>query len=73
MSKPPAPPAAGKTSTITEGRRAPRSPNEHDESSDSQTGGPSDIGRQAKEDVDAGKRQTDRGEATDAAYRRQKS
>jgi len=65
------------TSVAKDGARAPRLPHERDESSDSAA----DVGRdqasgvmrQAKADVDSGKQPTDRSEATDAAYKRQKS
>ncbi len=62
----------GNTTAAKDGEKAPRLPHEHDESSDSGTGAPSDVMRQAKEDLDSGKQPTDRGEATDEAYRRQK-
>ncbi len=62
----------GRTTVAKDGERAPRLPHEHDESSDSGTSEPRDVMRQAKEDLDSGKQPTDRGEATDAAYQRQK-
>ena len=65
-------PKTGRTTVAKDGERSPRLPNEHDESSDSGTGAPRDVMRRAKEDLDSGKQPTDRGEATDAAYRRQK-
>jgi hypothetical protein len=52
------------------GRPAPRLPHERDESSDSGTGAPSEVMRRAHDDVASGKTGTDKGEATDAAYRR---
>jgi hypothetical protein len=52
------------------GESAPRMPHERDESSDSGTGAPSDVGRRAHDDVESGKSGTDKGEATDAVYRR---
>ena len=61
------------TRTTSEGEPVPRLPHERDESSDSGTSEPRDVMRQAKEDLDSGKVQTDRGEATDAAYQRQKT
>jgi hypothetical protein len=54
-----------------DGRSAPRLPHERDESSDSGTGAPSELMRRAGEDVAAGKRPTDKSEATDATYGRQ--
>ncbi len=65
----------GKTSDTTvakDGDGSPRLPHEHDESSDSGKSEPREVIRQAKKDLDSGKQQTDRGEATDAAYQRQK-
>ncbi len=68
----PEPSKTSHTHSSRDGEKAPRLPHERDESSDSGTGAPSDVMRQAKEDVDSGKRPTDRSEATDAAYQRQK-
>lgn len=65
-------PNIGRTAVAQDGEQAPRLPHEHDESSDSGTSAPRDVMRQAKEDLDSGKQATDRGEATDAAYQRQK-
>ncbi len=69
----PHPSKTSRTTVAQDGEKVPRLPHEHDESSDSGTGAPRDVMRQAKKDLDSGKRPTDRGEATDAAYRRQKS
>ena len=63
----------GKTNSAVQGEEAPRQPHERDESSDSGTSEPRDVIRQAKADLDEGKRQTDRGEATDATYQKQKT
>ncbi len=63
---------AGRTSAAKDGEKSPRLPHERDESSDSGTSEPRDVIRQAKADLDSGKQATDRGEATDAAYQRQK-
>jgi hypothetical protein len=52
------------------GESAPRAPHERDESSDSGTGVPSDVVRKGHDDVVAGRTGTDKGEATDALYRR---
>ena len=60
----------GKTSPNVAGRPAPRLPHERDESSDSGVGAPSDLMRRAHDDATSGKRGTDKGEATDAVYRR---
>lgn len=57
-----------KTVPDVAGRPAPRMPHERDESSDSGTGAPSEVMRRAHDDVESGKRGTDKGEATDAAY-----
>ena len=60
----------GKTLPNVAGRPAPRMPHERDESSDSGVGAPSDVMRRAHDDAVAGKGGTDKGEATDAVYRR---
>jgi len=79
-----APPAPSPTPTATDaarptrrgttanvaGRPAPRVPHERDESTDSGIGAPSDVMRRAHDDVASGKTGTDKGEATDAVYRR---
>ena len=62
--------ARSKTLPDVAGRPAPRLPHERDESSDSGVGAPSDVMRRAHDDVAAGKTGTDKGEATDAVYRR---
>ena len=51
---------------------APRLPHEHDESSDSQEsqgGEPTEVGKQAHEDVERGLVDTDRAPVTDRVYR----
>jgi hypothetical protein len=58
------------TRANVEGRTAPRAPHERDESSDSGTGAPSDLMKKGHDDVVGGKTGTDKGEATDAVYRR---
>ena len=58
------------TRASVDGESAPRAPHERDESSDSGTGAPSELMQQAHDDVVAGKTGTDKGEATDAVYRR---
>ena len=63
---------ASQTTVAQDGEKSPRLPHEHDESSDSGTSAPREVMRQAKKDLDSGKQPTDRGEATDAAYERQK-
>ena len=60
----------GTTHAAKDGEPAPRLPHEHDESSDSGRSEPRDVMRQAHDDVESGKTQTDRGEATDEAYRK---
>ena len=70
---PSADPALARRSTThatVAGERAPRLPHEHDESSDSGTAAPDPLMRQAADDIESGKRPTDRGEATDALYGR---
>lgn len=69
----PDPSKTSDTTVAQDGKKVPRLPHELDESSDSGTGAPRDVMRQAKKDVDSGKQATDRSEATDAAYRKQKS
>jgi len=61
------------TNVSKDGDASPRLPNERDESSDSGRSEPRAVIRQAKADLDSGKQQTDRGEATEAAYEKQKS
>ena len=61
----------GKTKVQQSGEPAPRLPNEHDQSSDSQTsldGKPSEKGRKAFEDIERGSVDTDRGPVTDRVY-----
>ena len=62
--------ARAKTRASVDGQTAPRAPHERDESSDSGTGAPSELMKKAHDDVVAGKTGTDKGEATDAVYRR---
>ena len=52
------------------GERAPRLPHEHDESSDSGTGEPSDLIQTARHDAESNKAPTDRSAETDAVYAR---
>ena len=61
----------GDTKTQQGGDSAPRLPNEHDESSDSQEtqdGQPPEVGRQGHEDIERGVVDTDRGPVTDRVY-----
>ena len=58
------------TRATVAGERAPRLPHERDESSDSGKAAPDPVMKQAAEDVESGKAQTDRGETTDALYAR---
>jgi hypothetical protein len=58
------------THANVKGETAPRLPHERDESSDSGTAAPDPLMRQAAEDIESGKRPTDRSEATDALYGR---
>ena len=55
------------------GAAVPRLPHERDESSDSVESAPRDVIRQAHDDLESGKVDTDRGPPSDAAYRRQKA
>ena len=48
----------------------PVKPHERDESSDSGVGAPNDLMRRAHDDAVSGRPGTDKGEATDAVYRR---
>ena len=59
-----------KTAPNVAGRPAPRLPHERDESSDSGVGAPSDLMKRAHDDAESGKTGTDKGEATEAVYRR---
>ena len=58
------------TRAAVDGRPAPRAPHERDESSDSGTGAPSELMKKGHDDAVSGKTGTDKGEATDAVYRR---
>ncbi|MET3495132.1 hypothetical protein [Variovorax boronicumulans] len=61
----------GKTKVQQGGDAAPRLPHERDQSSDSQEtqdGQPSEVARQAHEDVERGMVDTDRGPVTDRVY-----
>jgi hypothetical protein len=52
-------------------QRAPRMPHEHDESADSQAAGEASaqrVGERAREDVEQGRVDTDKGPALDATY-----
>lgn len=60
----------GTTRAAIDGKRAPRLPHERDESSDSASGPPRDVVRQAGEDIENGLVDTDRGPVTDAVYRK---
>ena len=51
--------------------RMPKEPHERDESSASQQSAPREVIRQAHDDVEQGRRDTSRGEATDATYARE--
>lgn len=62
--------ARGKTLPNVAGRPAPRLPHERDESSDSGVGAPTEVMKRAHDDAVSGKSSTDKGEATDAVYRR---
>ncbi|HYP71272.1 MAG TPA: hypothetical protein VEP93_10320 [Variovorax sp.] len=62
----------GQTKTQQGGESKPRLPHEHDESSDSQEsqgGEPTEVGKQAHEDVERGLVDTDRGLEADSVYR----
>jgi hypothetical protein len=65
------PKVEGKTRAALAGKRAPSLPHERDESVGNDVA-PRKIMEQAKADIDSGKVATDRSEATDAAYRKQK-
>jgi hypothetical protein len=62
----------GKTSAALAGKRGPSLPHERDESVEKTDVAPRKIMQQAKADIDSGKVATDRSEAADAAYRKQK-
>jgi hypothetical protein len=62
--------ARSETAANVAGRPAPRLPHERDESSDSGVGAPNDLMRRAHDDAVSGRPGTDKGEATDAVYRR---
>jgi hypothetical protein len=66
------PKGEGKTRAALAGKRRPALPHERDESVGKNDVAPRKIMRQAKADIDSGKVATDRSEATDAAYRKQK-
>jgi len=54
----------------TQDQRAPRTPNEHDESADSQApeAGQQKIGKIAHDDLKQGQKDTDKGPVLDATY-----
>jgi hypothetical protein len=64
------PDTEGQTHRNVKGETAPRLPHERDESADSGQRAPSELLRRASEDVDSGKKPTDRSEASDETYRR---
>jgi len=68
--KDPTPGGSGQTTPHLNEGLAPRMPHERDESSDSGVGAPSELMRRAHDDAVGGKGATDKGEATDAVYRR---
>lgn len=53
-------------------KKVPRLPHERDESSDSQDTAPRGKMKQAHDDVESGKMDTDRGAPANAAYQKQK-
>ena len=59
-----------KTRSTIEGEKVPRLPHETDESSDSQQTAPRPSMRQAHDDLEHGRVDTDRGEVMDETYRR---
>lgn len=62
----------GKTKVAQEGESSPRLPHERDQSSDSQQtpdGRPTEVGRQAHEDVERGLVDTDRGLEANRVYK----
>ena len=56
---------------VPDAERMPREPHERDESAASQQSPPRELMRQAAEDVEQGRRDTSRGEVTDATYERE--
>jgi hypothetical protein len=63
----------GRTKPVKDQSSAPRLPHEHDESSDSQVHEEAPpLMRQAHEDLEAGRVDTDRGPPSNVAYQRQK-
>ena len=66
------PKVEGKRRAALAGKRGPLLPHERDESVEKTDAAPRKIMQQAKADLDSGKVATDRSEATDAAYRKQK-
>ncbi|UVH56828.1 hypothetical protein NWF24_28975 [Variovorax paradoxus] len=64
--------SGGNTKVEQGGESAPRLPHEHDQSSDSQQtpdGRPTEVGRQAHEDVERGLVDTDRGLEANRVYK----
>lgn len=61
---------SGRTTPAIGREESPRLPHEHDESSDSQSSEPREVGRQAHEDVERGVVDTDRGPVMDDLYER---
>ena len=56
---------------VPDAERMPKQPHERDESAASQQSAPRELMRQAAEDVEQGRRDTSRGEATEATYERE--
>ena len=68
LTDPPREAQEGQTKVEQGGESAPRLPHEHDQSADSQTppdGQPTEVGRQAHEDIERGVVDTDRGPVMD--------
>ena len=66
----PPPHRPGATTAVRDAVRAPRQPHEHDVSSHSQQGEPTDAMRRAQDDVARRLSDTRRGEASDVTYER---
>ncbi|MBP6894144.1 MAG: hypothetical protein ACLGJD_10415 [Gammaproteobacteria bacterium] len=71
----PDPAGEGQTRTKQSHGHAPRMPHERDQSADSQEardGQPTERGKRALDDLESGRKDTDRGQAAHEAYQKQK-
>ncbi|SIQ74447.1 hypothetical protein [Pseudacidovorax sp. RU35E] len=68
----PDPSGEGQTRTKQSHGHAPRMPHERDQSADSQEGEPTERGKRALNDLESGRKDTDRGQVAHDTYQKQK-